>query len=107
MVITKRVILMRHKDLIYLIDVTITEDELGNQIETSTEKEIFANEFDINTTEFYEAGVVGLKPEKRFEIYLFEYKDETKFKYDNKIYDIIRTQIKGEKIRLTGGVKNG
>lgn len=98
---------MRHKDIIYLIGVTITEDELGNQIDSETEREVFANEFDISATEYYDAGVQGLKPEKRFEIYGFEYNDETKFRYGNKVYDILRTQTKGEKIRLTGGVKNG
>ncbi|WP_169908364.1 phage head closure protein [Metabacillus halosaccharovorans] len=98
---------MRHKDVIFLLSITITVDEIGNQIEQSQEREVFANEFDISTTEYYQAGALGLKPEKKFEVYNFEYNGETKFKYNNDIYDIIRTQTKGEKIRLTGAIKNG
>ncbi len=98
---------MRHKDVISLVGIEIIEDDLGNQIEQETLREVFANEFDITATEYYEAGAQGLKAEKRFEIYGFEYQGETKFKYDGEEYDIIRTQTKGEKIRLTGGIKNG
>lgn len=98
---------MRHKDVIELVSIEIVEDELGNQTEQPACRQIFANEFDISATEFYEAGAQGLKPEKRFEIYDFEYQGETKFRYNGIVYDIIRTQTKGEKIRLTGAVKNG
>lgn len=93
---------MRHHDVIDLISVTIIEDELGNQIEQEVSRQVFANQFGISTTEFYEAGAQGLKPEKAFELYAFEYQNEPKFKHNNIEYKIIRTQTRGEKIRLTG-----
>lgn len=93
---------MRHKEVIELLSVTIIEDELGNQIEQETARQVFANEFSISDRDFYSAGVQGLKPEKRFEIYSFEYQDEQKFRYNSNKYRIIRTETKGEKIRLTG-----
>lgn len=93
---------MRHHDIIDLISVTIVEDELGNQIEQESSRQVFANQFEISTSEYYQAASQGLKAEKRFEIYTFEYQNESKFRYEGIEYQIIRTQIKGEKIRLTG-----
>lgn len=93
---------MRYNDVIELLSVTIVEDELGNQIEQEIPRQVFANEFGIGSSEFYEAGMQGLKPEKAFELYAFEYQDEPKFKHNGIEYRIIRTQTKGEKIRLTG-----
>lgn len=93
---------MRHKEVIELLSVTVTEDEIGNQIEQETARQVFANEFSISDRDFYSAGVQGLKPEKRFEIYVFEYQNETKFIHNGIKYRIIRTETRGEKIRLTG-----
>lgn len=93
---------MRHKDVIELLAVTITEDELGNQIEQEAARQVYANEFTISDRDFYTAGVQGLKPEKRFEIYRFDYQNEPKFKHNGIKYKIIRTETRGEKIRLTG-----
>lgn len=93
---------MRHHDVINLITVTIVEDELGNQLEQETTRQVFANEFSVSSSEFYDANNQGLKPEKVFEMYSFEYQDEPKFQHEGIEYTIIRTQTKGEKIRLTG-----
>ncbi len=93
---------MRHNKVIYLISVTITEDEYGNQIEEETERKVYANEYSIGSSEFYNAAVTGLRPEIAFEIYSFEYNKEQKFKYNDKEYNIIRTQGKGERIVLIG-----
>ncbi len=92
---------MRHNDIINLLTVTTTTDELGNQIETETPREVFANELGVTSSEFYDAAAQGLKPEKRFEIYSFEYQDETKLTHEGTEYRIIRTQKNGEKLRLT------
>lgn len=92
---------MRHNQIIKLITQTIFADGIGNQIETLTERQVFANEFYVNSSEFYQAAVTGLKPEKRFEIYLWEYLGEEKLKQDDIVYRIIRTEARGEKIRLT------
>ena len=96
------IIKMRHKDVIQLVAVTIVEDELGNQIEQETMRQVFANEFSISDRDFYNAGIQGLRPEKRFEIYVFEYQNEPKFIHNGIKYRIIRTETRGEKIRLTG-----
>lgn len=92
---------MRFKDVIYLINVTVTEDEIGNQIETVTERMVFANELSVSTEEFYSAGQAGLRPTKRFEIYSFEYQGEDRLKHDGVVYRVIRTEKRGEKTRIT------
>lgn len=92
---------MRFKDVIYLINVTVTEDEIGNQIETVAERMVFANELSVSTEEFYSAGQAGLRPTKRFEIYSFEYQGEDRLKHDGVVYRVIRTEKRGEKTRIT------
>ena len=92
---------MRHNQIIKLISVKITDDDIGNQVETPSERRIFANQFYVSSGEFYNAAVTGLKPEKMFEIYSYEYQDEEKLKHDDKIYRIIRTEARGDKVRLT------
>lgn len=92
---------MRFKDVIYLISVTVTEDEIGNQIETPTERMVYANEISVSSQEFYNAAVTGLRPTKRFEIYSFEYQGEERLKHDGVMYRIIRTEKRGEKTRIT------
>jgi len=92
---------MRYKEVIWLISTEIITDEIGNQKEVETERKVFANQFEVSSYEFYDAATKGLKPEKRFEIYEFEYKGETKLKHNGTEYNIIRAQTKGEKIRLT------
>lgn len=76
-------------------------DELGNLIETKTERQVFAEELLVGSGEFYNAAVTGLRPEKRFEIYSREYQGEVKLRHDNITYRIIRTEGRGEKIRLS------
>ena len=92
---------MRHNQIIKLISITITEDAVGNQIASTTERTVYANEFYVNQSEFYNASVAGLKPEKQFELYSYEYQGEPKLKHDTDTYNIIRTEKRGDKIRLT------
>lgn len=93
---------LRHNQVIYLITIDIAPDNIGNQIETPTERKVYANEFSVGSSEFYNAALAGLRPSKVFEIYSFEYQDEEKFKHNDITYRIIRTQGKGEKIILVG-----
>src|SRR5690606_30293083 len=93
---------MRHKDVIQLVSVTIGEDELGNQIEQETMRQVFANEFSISDRDFYNAGIQGLRPEKLFEIYVLDYQNGPKFIHNGIKYLTIRTETRDKKIRLTG-----
>lgn len=92
---------MRHNQVIYLVSITTTEDDIGNQVETSVERMVYANELSVGSGEFYNAALAGLRATKRFEVYSFEYLDEPKLKHNNITYRIIGTEAKGEKLRIT------
>jgi hypothetical protein len=94
---------MRYSDVIYLLVPEIIEDDLGQTTPTGnfTERMIFANKFVVGTSEFYEAAISGMKPEKQFEIYSAEYNDEELLRHEEKLYSIIRVQEVGEKTRIT------
>lgn len=91
---------MRFNDVIYLLSTEIIYDDYGVAKTQTIERKVYANQLGVSATEFYNAGVQGLKPERQFEIYSYEYADETQLLYGGKKYRIIRTQVKGEKIRL-------
>lgn len=93
--------MMRHNQVIYLQSVTIEEDEIGNQVPSVTERLVYANELAVSSDEFYSAGLSGLRPGKRFEVYSFEYQGEDRLRHESTVYRIIRTETRGEKTRLT------
>lgn len=92
---------MRHKDVIYLISIESVEDEIGNSIDTEIKRKVFANKFYINQSEFYNAQVAGLKPSQQFEIYSFEYQNESRLEHEGTKYSIIRAEERGDKTRIT------
>ncbi|QCV56263.1 phage head-tail adapter protein [Thermoactinomyces vulgaris] len=92
---------MRHNDVIHLIYVDTTYDEIGNPVEVKTERMVYANQFEVSSTEFYEASAQGLKPEKQFEIYSFEYQGEEQLKHDGQVFRVVRAATRGEKTRIT------
>lgn len=100
---------MRHNQVIYLISVTVPLDEsghpqtddVGNPITVETERKVYANEFSVSSSEHYNAALTGLRPAKMFEVHAFEYQQETKLRHGATTYNIIRSEGKGEKTRLT------
>lgn len=92
---------MRHKEVIYLISEVINKDAIGNQIETPTERIVYANEMSVGSTEYYNAALTGLRPGKMFEIYTFEYQGEARLRHGAITYRIVRAETRGEKTRLT------
>jgi len=85
---------MLFKDVISLITVTTTENELGDVIEESTERQVFADKQSVRQSEFYQAAATGLRPELMFVVRTIEYNGETRLKYNGKEYSIIRTYDK-------------
>lgn len=75
----------------YLQSVSVKEDEIGNQIETPTNRLVYCAELPINSSEFYKAGTAGVKPEHLLVVDIEEYDGETSVSYDNSIYSIYRS----------------
>ena len=80
-----------------------TYDDIGNPIISAPVESItFCKVNSISRNEFYNASVAGLKPSIVFTIHPYEYSDETKIKYDEKYYKVIRTYLKNtEELELT------
>jgi SPP1 family predicted phage head-tail adaptor len=75
---------------IKLISITVTDDDIGNQVEEETATEVWAEETGIRQSEFYAAAVAGLKPERTFVIWANEYDGQTKIEADGVKYKLIR-----------------
>ena len=75
---------------IKLISITVTDDDIGNQVEAETTNEVWAEETGIRQSEFYNAAVTGLKPEKTFIIWANEYSGQTKIEAAGVKYKLIR-----------------
>ncbi len=89
---------MLFSDVIELISITYTENDMGDIIEQENSRQVFANKKSIRQNEFYQAAASGLKPEIMFEIRSIEYNGEKKLIYNNKEYVIIRTYDKNNEI---------
>ena len=81
-------------DVLELIEINYSQNEIGDTIEVKTYTEIFATRKSIRQSEFYQAQSTGLKPEIAFEINSFEYNEETHVRYNNKEYKVLRTYQK-------------
>lgn len=85
---------MLFKDIINLISVATTENDMGDPIEVPVEREVFADKQSIRQSEFYQAAATGLRPELMFVVRTVDYNNESKLKYNDKEYTIIRTYDK-------------
>lgn len=81
---------MLFRDVVKLISVTVTENDMGDIIETPVEREVFADKQSIRQSEFYQAAATGLRPELMFVVRTVEYDHEPKLKHGDKTYTIIR-----------------
>lgn len=101
---------MLFRDIINLIEVTPTVNDMGDTIEYESKTEAFADKQSIRQSEFYQAAATGLRPELMFVIRSIDYNQQPRIEHNNKTYNIIRTYEKdGELIELVcqGVVNNG
>ena len=75
--------------------------DTGEAVIIESERIVFAEEKSIKRSEFYQAQAIGLKPEKTFEVFAFEYFGEKIVEHEGERFNIIRTYtVKGEKLEL-------
>lgn len=96
-----------YDSVIKLVSAISESDEYGDLENSSSEREIMAEEMSIGMAEFYQAQAVGLKPEIKFRIadYL-DYHGEKILKYapydgTEREYTIIKTYRKGTELEIT------
>ena len=85
---------------IKLIAITVTDDDIGNQVPTETATDVWAEETGIRQSEFYAAAVAGLKPERTFVIWANEYSGQTKIEADGTKYKLIRAYTNPSKSEM-------
>ena len=83
-------------DLCFLISKTITTDELLQEIEVETERQVFCDRLSTGHREFNETMRNGLKAEMTIVMDHDEYDGEDKLKYQDKMYSIYRTFVRGD-----------
>lgn len=115
---------MLFREVIELVKVIYTDDDVGNHVETDTvsdytvdgtefewetplpwgqvsSRTVFADKKSIRQSEFYQSQATGMKPEVMFIIRSSEYDNETKLIYNLKRYNIIRAfETKNEMTEL-------
>ena len=91
---------MNFNDVITLINVTLTLDDINQEIEEITENVVFANRNSIAQNEFFQAGRDGIKSAFRFDINTLDYNNETKIVYNDETYYVYRVYEKGDYTEL-------
>lgn len=83
---------MEYSEIVYLISPVLQEDAIGNVVSSSeTLKKIYAKKQSVRTNEFYNATMNGLTPSVEFVIKRLNYSGESIVKWNNTIYEVIRT----------------
>ena len=83
---------MEYSEIIYLISLVETEDEIGNNIKCSeTRTKCYAKKQSVKMGEFYNAVEVGLSPTCEFVIKKLNYNGEDELEWNDERYQVIRT----------------
>ena len=83
---------MEYSEIIYLINETTTEDEIGNSISSSTSTDkCYAKKQNVRTNEFYSALNVGLTPTCEFVVKRLNYNNQKELIWNGDTYSVIRT----------------
>ena len=91
-----------------LLKTTYTQDDLGEWVETTETLNVFAYVSSVTMSEFYQAGLQGMKPEYRFLIWQTEYDGEETLEYDDKVYTVYRTYLRDDgRIELYTTLRKG
>ncbi|TCJ01579.1 phage head closure protein [Cytobacillus praedii] len=96
-------------DILFFPIISTVEDDLGQieEIETYSDQ-IFSEKKPIAQTEFFQAGQSGIKPSCLLVVSVFDYSNQEKLMYNDKIYSIYRTYERtDEKVELYCEVRAG
>jgi SPP1 family predicted phage head-tail adaptor len=85
---------MLFRDVVDLVSVAYTINDLGNTTEVETKNTVFADKQSIRQSEFYQAQALGLKPELMFVVRTIDYNNESRLEYNSKKYNVIRAYDK-------------
>lgn len=99
---------MDKTNIIYLQSVTYEKDQYGVNRAIKTERKVYCDVSSVTSAEFFQGGAQGLKPDLRFVMSIFDYKDEEELIFEGKTYSIYRTyRGKNDDIELYTERKQG
>jgi len=81
---------MLSRDIVTLIKITTTTNDIGDSVEAETRKNVYADKLKVNQTEVYQAMAHKIKPVNKFKIRFAAYDDQERFEYKGKQYTLIR-----------------
>lgn len=105
--------MMDRTNIIYLVSVTYEKDQYGVNRAIKTQRKVYCDVSSVTSAEFFQGGAQGLKPDLRFVMSIFDYKDENghapeELIFEGKTYSIYRTYIgKNDDIELYTERKQG
>lgn len=92
---------MMWREICDLLTEVETPDGIGGFVTSYTSRTVFADRKSIRQSEFYQAHAVGLKPEITLVVRMVDYDNESRLRWNEQVYDILRTHSKnGEIIEL-------
>lgn len=92
---------MDRSDVITLIEVTHSQDAIGQFVDAETMNDVFCSVGSVSANEFFAGGQNGLRPEYKVTMFSYDYNGETLAEYNGKRYSIYRTYIgKNDTIEL-------
>ena len=99
---------MDKTNIIYLKSVTYKKDQYGVNRAIKTQRKVYCDVSSVTSAEFFQGGAQGLKPDLRFVMSIFDYKDEEELIFEGKTYSIYRTyRGKNDDIELYTERKQG
>lgn len=71
---------------------TVTTDQVGNEVRTYSEKEVFCKARSVTRSEFYDAAQAGLRPSIVLTLATrLDYEGEEEVTFEGRTYGVIRT----------------
>lgn len=79
-----------------LVSKTYSQDEIGNTTSVDVEKEIWANVRSVYSSEFANAGELGIKAALIFSLWENDYSGEELISYNSNNYSVYRTYVRSD-----------
>ncbi len=87
-------------DALTLYQIKYTMDSIGNQIPVRMPHEVYARVESVGRSDWAEGGRIGLKPEIKAVLCLFDYEGEQEADYKGERYSVYRTYSPSDSDRI-------
>ena len=98
---------MDKSEVLFLISSSYIKNDNGVFETMETKKQIFCSADSASQSEFFNGGLNGLKPQKKFTLFKYDYNDEEVVVFKNKRYTVYRTYEKDDDIELYTELRKG